>query len=251
MSQTAQLVDTLKRILRERKITYADVAAHLDLSEANVKRMFSKRHFTLSRLEEVCALAGTDLSYLMTRMHERAMNLDELSEASEAELVSNPKLLLMAQLMVNRWPYEEIVKTYRIENDEACELLARLDLMGVVERLPGNQIQTKISRDFRWIHNGPVYQFFRQHISSEFFDCNFDPRMGEILVFVGGMLSRESNQRMQGAIRRLAKEFDELSLEDSQLPQHDIFGTGLVMAMRPWELSIFTQLRRGPITKKF
>ena len=60
MSQTAQLVDTLKKLLRERKITYADVASHLELSEANVKRMFSKRHFTLSRLEEVCALANAD-----------------------------------------------------------------------------------------------------------------------------------------------------------------------------------------------
>ena len=251
MSQTAQLVDTLKRILRERKITYSDVASHLDLSEANVKRMFSKRHFTLTRLEEICALAGTDLGYLMTRMHERAMNLDELSEASEAELVSNPKLLLMAQLMVNRWSYEDIVATYQIDQEEACRLLEQLDEMGVIGRLPGEQIQIKISRDFRWIHNGPVYQFFQQHISDEFFDSNFDPRLGEILVFVGGMLSRESNQRMQNAIRRLAKEFDELSLDDARLPQNDIFGTGLVLAMRPWELSIFTQMRRGPITKKF
>ncbi|WP_108124142.1 helix-turn-helix domain-containing protein [Saccharospirillum mangrovi] len=251
MSQTAQLVETLKRILRERKITYADVAQHLDLSEANVKRMFSKRHFTLARLEEVCSLAGTDLGYLMARMHERAMNLDELTEAGEAELVSNPKLLLMAQLMVNRWPYEDIIATYQIEEDEACELLAQLESLGVLERLPGNQVQTKISRDFCWIQNGPVHQFFRQHISSEFFDCNFDPRLGELLVFVGGMLSRESNQRMQNAIRRLAKEFDQMSLEDSQLPLDETFGTGMVLAMRPWELSIFTRMRRGPILKKF
>lgn len=251
MSQTAQLVDTLKRILRERKITYADVAEHLDLSEANVKRMFSKRHFTLTRLEEICALAGTDLGYLMARMHERAMSLDGLTEAGEAELVSNPKLLLMAQLMVNRWPYDDIISTYKIEEEEACQLLAQLDLLGVIDRLPGGQIQTKISRDFRWIHNGPVYRFFQQHISNEFFDCNFDPRLGELLVFVGGMLSRESNQRMQTAIRRLAKEFDEMSLNDSQLPLDETFGTGLVLAMRPWELSIFTQMRRGPILKKF
>lgn len=251
MSQTAQLVDTLKRILRERKITYADVAARLDLSEANVKRMFSKRHFTLARLEEICAMANTDLSYLMTRMHERVMNLDELTEADEAELVSNPKLLLMAQLLVNRWEFTEITDTYHVEGEEAEQLLLQLERLGIIDILPGNQIQTKISRDFRWIQNGPVYRFFQQYVADEFFDCHFDPRLGEILVFVGGMLSRQSNQQMQNSIRRLAKEFDELSLEDAQLPQHEIFGTGLVLAMRPWELSIFTQMRRGPILKKF
>lgn len=251
MSQTAQLVDALKRILRERKITYADVAERLDLSEANVKRMFSKRHFTLSRLEDICAMAGTDLSYLMLRMHEQAMTLDELSEQEEAELVSNPKLLLMAQLMISRWSLEDILATYRFEADEVEQLLAQLEQLGVVECLPGGQVQTRISRDFRWLHNGPVYRFFQQQVAGEFFDSKFDTRAGELLVFVAGMLSRESNQRMQTAMRRLAKEFDEMSKEDAKQPVDETFGTALVLAMRPWELSLFTEMRRGPINKKF
>lgn len=251
MSQTAQLVDTLKRILRERKITYADVAARLELSEANVKRMFSRRHFTLARLETICALADTDLSYLMARMHERATNLDELTEAAEAELASSPKLLLMAQLLVNRWNLTDIVDIYRIDGAEAEQLLAQLQRLGIIELLPGKQVQTRISRDFRWRHDGPVYRFFQQHIANEFFDCTFDPRLGEILVFVGGMLSRQSNRRMQDAIRGLAREFDALSQEDGQLPLDENFGTGLVLAMRPWELSLFTQLRRAANTKQF
>lgn len=251
MSQTVQLVDTLKRILRERKITYAEVAKRLNLSEANVKRMFSKRHFTLNRLEDICAMAGADLGYLMARMNEGSMVLDELSEESESELVSDPKLLLVAQLLVNRWEYEDIIATYDIDEFAATRLLARLDRLGIIELLPGNRVKTKVSRDFRWIHNGPVYRFFEQHVAREFFDCSFDPRLGEILVFVAGMLSRQSNVQMQNSIRRLAREFDELSREDGKLPLEETFGTGMVLAMRPWELSIFAAMRRGPNTKQF
>ncbi|GGX55893.1 helix-turn-helix domain-containing protein [Saccharospirillum salsuginis] len=251
MSQTVQLVDTLKRILRERKITYADVAAKLDLSEANVKRMFSKRHFTLNRLEEICAMAGADLGYLMARMHEGSMILDELSEDAERELVSDVKLLLVAQLLVNRWEYEDVVNTYEIDEFEATRLLAKLDRLGVIELLPGNRVKTKLSRDFKWIPNGPVYKFFEKNVSRDFFNCKFNPKAGELLVFVGGMLSRQSNMQMQNSMRRLAREFDELSKEDGKLPLEETFGSGMVLALRPWELDIFAELRRKPNTKKF
>ncbi|MHA7879834.1 MAG: XRE family transcriptional regulator [Saccharospirillum sp.] len=251
MSQTVQLVDTLKRILRERKITYSEIGEKLDLSEANIKRMFSKRHFTLARLEEILAMAGADLGYLLARMNEGAMILDELNEEAERELVSDNKLLLFCQLLINRWEYEDIVGTYNVDDNEATRILAKLDRMGIIELLPGNRVKTKLSRDFKWIHNGPVYQFFEQHISREFFDCKFNPKAGELLVFVAGNITRQSNMQMQNSMRRLAREFDELAKEDGKLPLPETFGTGMVIAMRPWELSIFAQMRHAPNPKKF
>jgi len=47
-----------KRLLRGKGMTYAAVAQGLDISEASVKRMFSRRDFTLQWLEEVCRVAG-------------------------------------------------------------------------------------------------------------------------------------------------------------------------------------------------
>lgn len=251
MSQTTQLVDTLKKILRERKITYAAVAEHLDLSEANVKRMFSKRHFTLNRLEQVCALANADLSYLMSRMNEGSMIIDELSLEAEQELVGNDKLLMMAQLLSNRWELEDITETYEFDEHEVTRLLAKLDRLGIIELLPGNRVRNLISRDFKWIHNGPVYRFFEKYVAAEFFNCKFSPKSGELLIFMAGMLTRTSNAHMQGRMRRLAREFDELCKEDGKLPVQQTHGTGLVLAMRPWELSVFNRYRRAPNTKKF
>ena len=251
MSQTAQLVDTLKKLLRERKITYSDVASHLNLSEANVKRMFSKRHFTLNRLEEVCTLANADLSYLMSRMHEGSLIIDELSLEAEKELVANVKLLMMAQLLINRWELDDIISTYTFEELEVTRLLAKLDRLGIIELLPGNRVRNLISRDFKWIHNGPVHKYFEQHVAAEFFNCKFNPKAGELLIFMAGMLTRQSNSHMQNSMRRLAREFDELCKEDGKLPVEETYGSGLVLALRPWELSVFAEYRREPNTKKF
>lgn len=251
MSQTVQLVDTLKKILRERKITYLDVAKHLDLSEANVKRMFSKRHFTLTRLEEVCALADIDLGYLMSRMHEGSMIIDELSLEAERELAGNIKLLMMAQLLINRWDIDDIIKTYTFDELEVTRLLAKLDRLGVIELLPGNRVRNLISRDFKWQHNGPVYKFFEQHVATDFFNSKFNQKNGELLIFVAGMLSKQSNAQVQNSMRRLAREFDELSKEDGKLPLEETFGSGMVLALRPWELSVFAEFRREPNKKRF
>ena len=50
---TITLVDALKRALKGKGITYAAVAEGLGLSEASVKRMFSRRDFTLQRMDDV------------------------------------------------------------------------------------------------------------------------------------------------------------------------------------------------------
>ena len=53
MSQTDQILTALKKCLRAKGLTYRDVAAALELSEASVKRLFSEQSFSLKRLEEI------------------------------------------------------------------------------------------------------------------------------------------------------------------------------------------------------
>ena len=53
MSQTEQLVDALKRLLKARGVTYNQVAAHLGLSEPSVKRQLARRRLQLHTLEAI------------------------------------------------------------------------------------------------------------------------------------------------------------------------------------------------------
>src|SRR4051794_9006774 len=55
------LVDSLKRALKAKGITYADLAARIEMSEAGVKRMFSQKNFTLQKLEAILHATGLDL----------------------------------------------------------------------------------------------------------------------------------------------------------------------------------------------
>ena len=59
-----------------------------------------------------------------------------------------------------------------------------------------------------------------------------------------GMLSRNSLNNIRDRMEMLAREFSSLQQDDARLPAKSRFNTGLMMAVRPWELSVFAELKR-------
>ncbi len=236
------LVDALKRILKGRGITYARVAAALDLSEASVKRMFSRREFTLQRLEDICRVAGVEFAELV---HETTgeSGIVHLSVEQEREIVSDPKLMLVALCAVGNWTFEQIVDTYSMSEAECVACLVRLDRRRIIELQPGNRIRPLISRTFSWRPDGPIQRYFRERVESEYLSCKFD-RPDELFLFVSGMLSRLSTADVIARMRRVVGDFAELHAGDRSLPLRERHGTSLLVAIRPWEPRAFRALRR-------
>ena len=65
------------------------------------------------------------------------------------------------------------------------------------------------------------------------------------------MLSTEANAQTIDRIKSLAREFNELVTESKPLPLGQNFGTSLLIAMRPWEVEGFSDLRRTKNLKSF
>ena len=65
MALRFELIDAIKRLLKSRGMTYAQLATRIDLSEASVKHMFSQETMSLTRLEEICEVLGIGLSELV------------------------------------------------------------------------------------------------------------------------------------------------------------------------------------------
>jgi DNA-binding Xre family transcriptional regulator len=225
-------------------MTYRDVARGLGLSEASVKRLFSRRGFTLERLERVCELMDLSLSDLVHLADSEHPEVSELTEAQENELLADRKLLLLAVLSMNGWQFDEIRTRYQFTDPELIGYLARLDRLRFIELLPRNRIRLRVSRNFKWRKDGPVELFFNRHARDEFLDGNFN-NADASLQFVFGRLSRRSNAIIQHRLEQVVNEFNELHLADMKLPFEERHGNSILLAMRRWELRDFTDLRRG------
>lgn len=243
-----KLVEELKRALKGAGKTYAELATFLDISEPAVKRTFSEQNFTLDRFVLACEFAGVSLGELCQRVDERPPPVSKLTVEQEEELFTDIKLLLMANLVLNRWSFIEIVSTFEFDEHEAIRLLARLDRMRMLELQPGNAYKLLVSRNFSWRPDGPVQRFFNKYVQSAFFDTHFD-QAGEKLLFSSGMLSKANFVRFHQAMDKLAQEFDELNREDAVLPLAERHTCSMVLAIRPWAFPPFLRYRRKPSDK--
>jgi hypothetical protein len=245
MAHTAALVEVLKRELKARGITYAILAPLLQLSEASVKRMFSRRDFTLKRLDEICRHAQLEFSELARAVVRDETLIAHLTHDQEAEIVADRKLFLVAVCALNHVSFDQIVETYDIATAECVQLLSRLDRLKFIELLPGNRIKLLVSRTFAWLPDGPIQRFFNNQAHNEFFRSRFN-RPDEFMLVVNGMLSKNSSADVVNRLKRITREFSDLHNDDSQLPLTERSAMTLLVAVRHWQLAAFAELRRGP-----
>ena len=250
MRQTRAIHAALKRLLRSRGRTYSDAASVLELSEASVKRLFSRAELSLDRLERLCDWLGVDISDVVALSEDVQPLVTELDPKQERELLKDPALLLTAFLTLNRWSEQEILEIFRFKKSELSQKLLRLERLGLIEVLPFERIKVRAARNFGWRKDGPIQRYFSQRVLPEFLATRFD-QPGEHMQFVGGMLSRASVLKLHEAMDALARQLDELVARDLELPTSERHGVSLFMGLRPWEFTEFTKLRRGPREKFF
>jgi len=250
MSQTRPLIDTLKKELRKQRITYKQVSETLDLSETSVKRLFSEEAFSIKRLEKVCELLHLDISDLVHLMERNIEMTSQFTQEQEQELVSDIKLLLVALLLMNKLSFEEIIAVYDISETEGIRLLARLDRMKMIELQPGNRVKLMISQNFEWLPGGPIQKYFESTVQQEFLSSAFN-KPGELRIFASGMISPAANAELTRKMQHLAKEMHDMNIDAESLPLEQRFGTSLMLAIRPWEIQAFKDLRRSKDIRLF
>lgn len=250
MSQSQAMIETLKMVLRQQGKTYQDVAVALQLSQASVKRLFAEKTFSLIRFEQICTFADLEMSDLIRLMEQQADLISQLTEEKEKELIADVRLLLVANCLLNHWQFVQIIQTYQIDECEGIQLMAKLDRMKIIQLLPGNRVKLMVAHHFSWLPGGPIQRFFERQVQGDFFASSFNGA-GEFRVFTSGMLSRQSNQAFTKKAQGLVQTFTQLHHEDKSLPLEQRFGTSLMVAMRPWELAIFADLRRQHDDKVF
>ena len=241
MSGAAVLVKGIKIRLKTQGISYRRLAELIGISEPTVKRDLSRGNFSLQRLDRICEALGVSVSDLVQPVDHAP--LTELSERQEQALVSDPRALVVTYLIVNDWKFDEIVAAFRLDENELVSILLKLDELRIVDFHPPKRMRKLTARNFSWRKDGAVQEYFLRRVIPEFFNARFDAP-GDEFRFVGGLLSSSSMLRLQASIRRFADEYEQLAHQDARLPLEERHGWSAILALRFWEYSEFSKLRR-------
>jgi transcriptional regulator with XRE-family HTH domain len=243
MSELTQLLTTIKRQLKVQDKTYRDVAAALGLSEASVKRLLTSDTLGVDRLVQLANLLGFTLAELVQEAAATEIRVRTLTAAQERELVSDLRLLLVAVCALNHWTLQDMLTVYNLSEAECLQKLLHLDRLRLIALMPANRIRLNVARDFDWLPDGPIRQYFRAEGLDDFLDSPFG-RPDETLSFTHGMLTESALARIQTELRALRARFAELHEQSLASPLPKRRGSGLLLAVREWEPSAFTALRR-------
>lgn len=241
--QANTLIDALKRQMKARAVTYAELARRIGMSEASVKRMFALKHFTLERLDRILAAIGSDFPELVQSAQTAPPLIAQLTHAQEKEIIGDTKLLVVAVSALNLLSFEQIVTIYAISEAEAVAYLLRLDRIGFLELLPNNRVKLLVARTFAWIPNGPIQTYFRDEAYGDYLDTRFDGP-DELMRLVNVMLSQRSTDLLLERLQQVAAEFSQQHQDDARLPFGDKHPVSFLLAARPWMPKAFKALVR-------
>ncbi len=244
MSSPELLLQVLRTQMRAAGVTYKMLAERIAMSESSVKRMFGQQDMSLSRLAQICKAAGVAMEDVLRGAADATPQADALTLTQEKSLLANPHLLLMAICCLGHWTIEQVLETYDLTEPECILLLAELDRLGVIELKPLNRYRLRVSNAFRWLPDGPVQRFFREHAVADYFSGSFDGA-GETLLCLPARLSQPSAQELVGRIQQLAADLARLHQNDRRLTPQERDGFTLLVGFRSWEFAAFTALRRA------
>lgn len=243
MPVRSRVVEALKKLLRARGFTYAQLARRLGLSEPTVKRMFSRGTFTLARLEQILRVLDLELVDLARASRAGAERAAALSLEQETALARDARLLSVFWLLLNDWTFEEILQDFAVSRAELTLAFARLARVGLIDWGPRERARLAVPRDFQWRPGGPVKKAYGARVMQEFLDGRFDG-VGELLRFEARDLSADSIAVLRRRLDRLLVEFNEAAELDASLPGRKRQSFGLLVAWRPWQFSVMLALKK-------
>ena len=243
-TETARIVASLKRIMKSRGVTYAQLARDIRLSEPSIKRILSRATLTLQRLEQICGALEVSMHEVTRLAAEQSADTAELlTLEQETALAGDANLFACFYLLANGRTGREIGNELRADEKQVRRWLVRLHSLRLVELRSGLRARTRTASAIAWRKDGPVRRLYEKQVREEFLHSSFSG-LFEAQHFRSAELSDASCRVFLRKLEKLAAEFRDLAELDRSLPSRDKRSVAVLLAARPWVFSMFESLRR-------
>ena len=155
-SENALLFWAFKAILKERKLTYAELARRIGKSESTIKRVFSIEECSLGGLMELLNSVELSFSDLITYAEQKRIDATEFSVVAEEFLAGSLDYFFIYRKLFH---HKNVATVRRRENLSAAQMtkyLKKLDELEIIKWLPGDLIHFNHGEYIRFRSDGPL-----------------------------------------------------------------------------------------------
>jgi DNA-binding CsgD family transcriptional regulator len=247
--EAVRLKAMLRALMRRQHKTLQELAEHLDLSLATVKRIFAdEEEVDLTRLLAVCDWLGVTLSELAALADkDRGTSVVTYTEEQELFLAADPRYLTFLLLLSNGKSTKEIAETHGLTARSVDTYLRRLEQLGLV-RITGKGRAVPVHREAPyWRRRGPLIRaqatallgVFQHFISKHFAerlaltDSDPDDENNALTLEVTAM-SREAFVAMRDEMRAVSRKHLNAAAVDAKLRGQDNLGRVVHQFVLSW-----------------
>src|SRR5262245_40253817 len=131
----------VKELLKQRGITYAQLADGLECSLPTIKRWLNKPALPLDRLLEIAEVANVDFAEICKRADQLRPQHHVFSDEQDALFVERPEMLVyFRELMVGKTP-SEIAVQFGLNMRSSSLYQKHLEHVGLIKRKPRNRVK--------------------------------------------------------------------------------------------------------------
>lgn len=135
----------VKELLKQRGITYGQLADTLECSLPTIKRLLNKPTLPLSRLLEIAEIANIEFSEISERADQLRPQHYVFSDSQDALFAERPEMLVYLQeLMVGKTP-DEIATHHDLNPRSTAEYQKQLERVGLIKRKSGSPPKLLVS----------------------------------------------------------------------------------------------------------
>jgi transcriptional regulator with XRE-family HTH domain len=232
--QTA-ILETLRKILKNRKLTYAQVAARLGVSEQTVKRVFNGDDCPVSRLLEICDVAGVKLADVMQLTENEGEAFFELTPEQEQHFVDYPSEYRFFIQLLEGKDADAIKAEHGLSDRAVFKYLRQIEALGLCDVLPGNRYTLKVRGDHSFLRNGPLAKKHGTDLMTEMFaflseEKNQSDRT--TWTSTSTRISVDTLRDMKEEMKDLARRYRKIAARESELlPKDQTVDTTWVLAI--------------------
>ena len=235
-SQPCIMMDVLQDLLRSRGLRHRDIARRLDVAERTVTRWFSNQGVDTRVVERLCELAQVsffDLCELAgKRVEQRSCHL---TVQQEQALADDDLLNYLFAQVVQGWTFDDFVQELELSPALLIAALIRLEKIGIIEFLPGNEIRLKTAKDIEWRKRGPFSKSINNWLARSLENPDVD-ETNALWAFDSLKLSQASVEVLRQKCQALRQEARKLSDMDRHTNAGKRSWYSVIFAARPVRL---------------
>ncbi|NRA65368.1 MAG: helix-turn-helix transcriptional regulator [Pseudobacteriovorax sp.] len=230
------LTANIKKIVKNRHLTYRQLADKIGISESGLKKILNGQDASFGRLIDICRALAVPLSELLTMEKEWQPHSITFTEKQQ-ELLLDDELALKVFFLAgyDDLCVEGIERYLNLTRTTLYSVLRKLDEVGLVQWLPDDEIKFPRDGIVLWVEQGELVRQIKRNWGEELLNDGIEaePEDRESQMLMKYLkLTDSSHEDLQQALGEVLEEFQRRSRREINLHGMDkLRGTRMISVL--------------------